>query len=211
MPWRDDVAAIVEGWYPGGEDGEITAAVLFGEVNPSGKLPITFPRHEGDGPADTPERYPGVDGVVSYDEGLLVGYRWYDATGTKPLYPFGFGLSYTTFALADLRVDAHRGGDGPSADLSVLVTNTGGRAGAEVVQVYVAYPEGTGAPPKQLRGFAKVELEAGDSRRVSLTLPERAFAAWDVAAHDWEILSGRYRLLVGTSSAATPLSAEVVF
>jgi len=209
MPWVNEVAAIVEGWYPGGEDGHTTAAVLFGDVNPSGKLPITFPASDDQGPTGTPERYPGIDGKAHYDEGLEVGYRWYQANGQTPLFPFGFGLSYTTFRLEGLELSRVRLEPGQSTEVTVRVTNTGARTGAEVVQVYVAYPPSLGEPPRQLRSFARVELAAGESRRVSLPLAERALAVWDANDQGWVVRRGSYGILVGTSSEDTPLSASL--
>jgi beta-glucosidase len=209
MPWNERVAAIVEGWYPGGEDGTVTAAVLFGDVNPSGKLPITLPATDGQGPTNTPERYPGVDGVVYYDEGLLVGYRWYDATGEVPLYPFGFGLSYTSFALDGLELSDDTVEPGQSFRVAVGVENTGERGGAEVVQVYVAYPPEASEPPKQLRAFQRVELAPGESRRIEMELGERALAIWDTPSGDWLVGPGAYQIMVGTSSVDTPLRATV--
>ncbi len=205
MPWLDGVAAVVEGWYPGGEDGAVTAAVLFGDANPSGKLPITFPATDGQGPAaGRAERYPGVDGSVFYDEGLAVGYRWYDATGEVPLFPFGHGLSYTSFQLGRAKVSPRRLRPGESLEVEVKVTNTGRRAGAEVVQVYVAYPPTLGEPPKQLRGFAKVALAPNESRRVRISLDERALAIWHEERRAWSVEPGDYTLLIGRSSAETP-------
>jgi beta-glucosidase len=209
MPWNAHVPAIVEGWYPGGEDGYVTAAVLFGDANPSGKLPITLPATDTQGPTNTPERYPGVSGKVYYDEGLLVGYRWYDATGEVPLYPFGFGLSYTSFALDGLELSDDAVEPGQSLRVAVRVENTGERGGAEVVQVYVAYPPEAGEPPRQLRAFQRVELAPGESRRIEMELGERALAIWDATAGDWRVAAGAYRILVGNSSVDTPLLATV--
>jgi len=200
MPWVDDVAAIVEGWYPGGEDGEVTAAILFGDSYPSGKLPITFPVLETDGLANSPERYPGVDGRVYYDEGLMVGYRWFQSQGIEPLFPFGFGLSYTSFAIDDLVLANNTVTSGEPVELQVRVTNTGDREGAEVVQAYVAYPTGLGEPPRQLRAFQKVHLQPGESQVVDLALDARAFAIWDEVAGAWVVNPGTYKILVGDSS-----------
>lgn len=207
MPWLAQVPAVVEAWYPGEEDGNVVAAVLFGDVDPSGRLPMTFPARETEVPASTPEQYPGVDGTVHYTEKLLVGYRWYDAKNVAPLFPFGFGLSYTTFAVSDLAVAPYTG-NGPVV-VQVSVTNTGRRAGAEVVQAYVAAPASAGEPPKQLKGFAKVELKPGETRRISLPLDPRAFSIWDVARHAWTVVPGRHEILVGTSSRDLPLRASV--
>jgi len=209
MPWADEVAAIVEGWYPGGEDGETTAAILFGDVYPSGKLPITFPVSESDGLANTPERYPGVDGKVYYDEELQVGYRWFQSQNITPLFPFGFGLSYTTFSVDNLSVTTPTVQAGDPVTLQVRVSNTGDREGAEVAQAYVAYPAELGEPPKQLRAFQKITLQPGESQTVELTLNARALAVWDTDAHDWVVTPGTYGILVGTSSADTPLQATV--
>jgi beta-glucosidase len=205
MPWLDSVAAVVEAWYPGQEDGNAIAAVLFGDVNPSGKLPVTFPRSLADVPAATAARWPGEDGRVRYDEGLLVGYRWYDARHLSPLFPFGFGLSYTTFGFANLRVTA--GADG-AASVGVDVTNTGARAGADVVQVYVGSPPASGEPPWQLKAFRKVQLAPGETRRVSFELGPRAFAQWDSAASGWSVGAGDYRIGVGDASNRLPLTAS---
>jgi beta-glucosidase len=209
MPWVEDVAAIVEGWYPGGEDGEITSAILFGDTYPSGKLPITFPVVQSDGLANTPERYPGVNGKVFYDEELQVGYRWFQSQNIAPLFPFGYGLSYTSFSISDLVLATSELSAGEPLSLQVRVSNTGEREGAEVVQVYVSYPEQLSEPPKQLRAFHKVALQPGRSETVNLTLEARALAMWDTEAHSWIVKPGNYRILVGNSSANTPLAANV--
>jgi beta-glucosidase len=146
------------------------AALLFGDASPSGKLPITFPASEADWPPNTPERYPGVDNKVYYSEGLEVGYGWYQANEITPLFPFGFGLSYTTFEIDSFTVDTSSGQPADSLDVQVRVTNTGTREGSEVVQVYVGYPAELGEPPKQLRAFEKVTLAPGESQAVTLTL-----------------------------------------
>ena len=212
MPWVDAVPAVLEAWYPGQEDGHAIAAVLFGDANPSAKLPVSFPRRLADVPASTPAQWPGVGGQVRYSEGLQVGYRWYQARNVAPLFPFGFGLSYTTFRLANLRVvpgryDGRRG-DRP-ATATVDVTNTGTRAGAEVVQAYVGAPASTGEPPWQLKGFRKVRLAPGETVRVSFELGPRAFAQWDAAADRWVVAPGEYRIAVGSSSADLPLRGTV--
>jgi beta-glucosidase len=205
MPWVDEVPAVLQAWYPGEEDGNALAALLFGDVNPSGKLPVTFPRAETQTPVSTPERYPGVNGTVVYSEKLEVGYRWYDAQDEDPLFPFGYGLSYTSFAFGHLRVTPAHG----RVDVEVDVTNTGRRAGAEVAQAYLTFPPSAGEPPRQLKAFAKVYLRPGERRHVRLTLDQRAFAVWDTAAQDWTTVTGRYRVSVGDSSRNLPLSAPV--
>ena len=206
MPWVDSVAGVVEAWYPGQEDGNAIAAVLFGDVNPSARLPVSFPKSLADVPASTSEQWPGVGGQVRYSEGLLVGYRWYQARAVAPLFPFGFGLSYTTFRFSHLRVAR---GHGSSVRVTATVTNTGRRAGAEVVQVYVGAPAATGEPPWQLEGFARVDLEPGRAMQVSFDLGPRAFAQWDTAGESWVVGAGRYRIGVGDSSASLPLVGQV--
>jgi beta-glucosidase len=208
MPWLDQVPALLEAWYPGEEDGNAVAALLFGDVNPGGKLPITFPRQPGDVPANTTAQYPGVNGVATYSEGVMVGYRHYDAAGIAPLFPFGYGLSYTTFRLSNLTVHGGRAGD---VTVGVDVTNTGPRPGSEVVQVYVGHPTDSAVPepPHQLEAFDKVDVAPGRTRRVELHLDPRAFAFWDTATGAWTAPDGVYRLSVGTSSRDLPLSAPV--
>jgi beta-glucosidase len=207
MPWLDKVPAVLEAWYPGEEDGNVVADLLFGKADPSGKLSVTFPRAEGDTPAHTPQEYPGVDGTVIYSEGLKVGYRWYDAEHIEPLFPFGFGLSYTTFSLSDLSVSPE------SADgvvhVSLIVKNTGSVAGADVAQVYVADPAAADEPPHQLKGFDKVSLAPGVSRRVTITLGPNAFSAWNTAASRWKVVPGRFEILAGDSSRDLPLHGSV--
>jgi beta-glucosidase len=205
MPWLDRVPAVVEAWYPGEEDGNAVASVLFGDVNPSGKLPVTFPRAETDTPAHTPDRWPGVNGTATYSEGLQIGYRWYDGQGIEPLFPFGYGLSYTTFRFGHLTVNPTRIG----ATVGVDVTNTGTRAGADVAQVYVGAPVATGEPPRQLKGFQKVFLRPGQTRRLTFTLNRRAFSVWDATEHAWTTSPGRYAVSVGDSSRNLPLHDAV--
>ncbi len=208
MPWVDQVPAILEAWYPGEEDGNALAALLFGDVNPSGKLPVTFPRTESQTPVSIPERYPGVNGTVVYSENLEMGYRWYDAQGEEPLFPFGYGLSYTSFAFSRLRVTPVLGRYG-KADVEADVTNTGSRAGATVAQVYLTFPASAGEPPRQLKSFAKVFLRPGESRHLRFSLDQRAFSVWDSAAQNWTTVAGRYQVAVGDSSRNLPLSAPV--
>ncbi len=219
MPWVGSVPGLVEAWYPGEEDGNVVADVLFGKVNPSGKLPMTFPVHEKDTPANTPEQWPGVGqdakgvgGTATYSEKLLVGYRWYDQTGTKPLFPFGYGLSYTTFALSNISTATMAMAALPGETrmaVSVEVKNTGSRDGSEVVQVYVAAPAAAGEPPKQLKGFAKVALKAGETKQVEIALDPRAFSVWSVEKNQWVVFPGTHTVLVGTSSVELPLKATV--
>jgi beta-glucosidase len=193
MPWVGEVAAVLQCWFPGEEMGHALADVLSGDVSPSGKLPTTFPRRLEDTPAFT--SYPGERGQVRYGEGVFVGYRWYDARAIEPLFPFGHGLSYTTFELGVPHWD--------DPDLRLQVTNTGSVRGAEVVQCYVHDVEATVVrPPQELKAFAKVWLDPGESREVRLHLDDRAFAFWDAERGDWTVEPGRFELLVGTSSRA---------
>jgi beta-glucosidase len=214
MPWLDHIQGLFEAWFPGQEDGNAIAALLFGDVNPSAKLTETFPKSEADLPTRTAQQYPGVtqagDSVgphSAYSEGLLVGYRWYDAKNIAPLFPFGFGLSYTTFDVRNLAIAP--AGDATAANVSFDVVNTGARAGAEVPQVYVSDPAASGEPPKQLKGFSKVLLQPGESRRVTLPLDFRSFAYWSTAASSWQVAPGCYRVLVGRSSRDLPLAGTV--
>jgi len=211
MPWIGQVPAILEAWYPGEEDGNAVAALLFGDVNPSGKLPITFPRQGSDVPANTPQQYPGVNGVAVYSEGVFMGYRHYDARGIEPLFPFGFGLSYTSFRLDHLKLSPPTGVSHGDVTVQVDVTNTGSRAGSEVVQIYVGRPVDSAVPqpPHQLAGFLKVTLRPGQTRHIAVHLGPRAFAHWDVATHGWVAPDGLYRIFAGTSSRDLPLSAPV--
>jgi beta-glucosidase len=195
MPWVSQVPAILQMWYAGMEGGHAIADVLLGKINPSGKLPITFPRVLEDSPAHALDDY-GPD-VCSYKEGIFVGYRWFDAKRIEPLFPFGHGLSYTKFDLAELEVE--RGAAGVSVSLSI--SNVGERAGAEVVQVYVGQVCCSVARPvRELKGFAKVFLEPSESRRISVHLSERAFAFWSVQTGDWKVETGEFVIEVGVSS-----------
>lgn len=200
MPWIDGVPALLEAWYPGEESGNAIADVLFGDVNPSGKLPITFPKRVEDTFAADRTQYPGIHGIVDYKEGIDVGYRHDDQDNIEPLFPFGFGLSYTTFTFSNLRVG------GQTIDFDV--TNSGKVAGSEVAQVYVTMPPVAGEPPKQLRAFQKVTLDPGKSAHVRLTLGDRAFQIWDVVSHAWKTVPGTYGIHVGSSSRDLPLQAD---
>jgi beta-glucosidase len=199
-PWLAKVPGVLEAWYGGSEAGHALAAVLFGDVNPSGKLPCTFPKSMADTPAQQggARAYPGVDGVVHYDEGLLVGYRWYDTKKIEPLFPFGFGLSYTTFAYSNLRVTPA----GPSAaTVECDITNTGRVAGAEVAQVYVQDAHSkVQRPEKELKGFAKVSLAPGETKTVRVALNARSFAYYSAENHSWVVEAGDYGILIGGSS-----------
>ncbi|MDR7085408.1 beta-glucosidase [Aeromicrobium panaciterrae] len=208
MPWLDSVKAVVENWYPGQVDGDAITSLLFGDSNFSGKLPITFPKQVGDGPLRTPEQFPGVTGTdgiprSTYSEKLLIGYRWYQAKNIKPLFPFGYGKSYTSFAFSGLKVTPKAGG---AATVSVKVTNTGSRSGAEVAQAYVAFPKAAGEPPLQLKAFKKIFLKPGKSASITLTLDRSAFSIWKSG---WTVTRGCYKVRVGSSSADLPLAKSI--
>jgi beta-glucosidase len=205
MPWADDVAAIVQLWFPGMEGGNALADVLFGDVNPSGRLPTSFPRRLEDSPAYP--YYPGQNGVVHYAEGLLVGYRHYDRSNIAPKFCFGHGLSYTRFEYANLSVHADAG----AARVSVDVTNVGDRAGQEVVQVYVRDPASAeNEPDRELRDFTKFSLDAAQTRTVTFDLPSRAFAHWDSLTGSWTVRPGQREILVGSSSRDIRETAYVI-
>jgi beta-glucosidase len=203
------VAAVLEAWYPGEEDGHAVADVLTGKVNPGGKLPLSFPRSVEDTLAANPEQYPGANGVAHYSEGLEVGYRAYSAHHIAPLFPFGFGLSYTEFKFDGLKVSKEPGS--ANATVSFKLTNTGKRAGAEVAEVYLGFPaidEGN-EPPMQLKAFSKVLLNPGESKTVAVKLDTRAFSYWSEKAHAWTVAPGEFQVMVGDSSANTPLKANL--
>ena len=229
MPWADRAPAILEAWYPGEEDGHATAAVLFGDYDPSGKLPLSFPRRLADLPAHAKSQYPGVPTpgakpfrlhgrrkmmpmVVTYSEGLEVGYRYYDAHHIAPLFPFGFGLSYTHFQFRQLRITPAKltaGSGRAAANISFELANTGKRAGTEVAQLYVGFPHSAGEPPRQLKAFARVHLAPGQRRRIRLRLPVAALRIWSAKRQGWRGVAGSYRILVGDSSRNLPLRGRL--
>lgn len=202
MDWADEVPAIVEAWYPGMEGGHAIADVLFGDINPSGKLPVTFPRRLTDGPAHRAQRtYPGDGNTVYYDEGVFVGYRHFDEQGIEPLFPFGHGLSYTEFGYSDLQLDRDILSSGETLTVSLRLTNTGGTAGAEVVQLYLSDPEASlPRPPRELKAFCRTHLEPGESQRVTFTLCTRDLCFFDEASNRWQAEVGEFQVGVGASS-----------
>jgi beta-glucosidase len=209
MPWLGQVAGVLESWYPGQEFGTAIAALLWGDADPSGRLPMTFPA--SDAQAHASVNFPGTiasgpsgaQPAVTYAEGLDVGYRWYDAMGQAPLFPFGYGLSYTTFRYSGLQVTPA----GRGAEVRVRVTNTGRRAGADVVELYVGMPAATGEPPRQLKGFARVDLAPGAAAVVSFTLGPSALSVWDGGSGGWVLRPGTYRAMIGDSSSDIRASA----
>jgi beta-glucosidase len=207
MPWLSSVAGVLEAWYPGQQDGSAIAALLFGDANPSGHLPVTFPQSLSQVPASTPAQWPGQSGTVQYTEGIDVGYRWYDAHSLTPLFPFGYGLSYTSFSFSNLRVSALP--QGGAATVTATVTNTGSVAGADVAQLYVTDPATAGQPPRQLEGFARVSLAPGASQQVSFPLSQTSLRYWNPTANAWATATGSYGIKVGDSDANLPLSGTL--
>jgi beta-glucosidase len=211
LPWLDAVPAVMQAWYPGQECGYSIADVLTGAAEPGGRLPQTWPLRMEDTVAfGDPLAYPAVDGHVVYKEGVFIGYRHHEAHGHAVRFPFGYGLSYTTFALEGLTLDRATLQAGESLTATVTVRNTGPRAGSQVVQLYVHDAVSTlPRPPQELKAFAKVALQPGESTTVALTLPMRAFAAFDEARAAWVAEAGAFEVRVGTSSADLPLRAAV--
>ena len=207
VPWKDQVGAILHAWYPGEDGGTAVAQLLFGDASPSGHLPISWESKLSDNPSlATYYPEPGTNKIV-YREGVFVGYRGYDHSKRKPLFPFGYGLSYTSFAFSGLNVSERAPG---TETVTFSVKNTGAAAGATVAQVYVA-PKTTGVerPEKELKGFARVELRPGEAKSVTVELKPRDFAYFDEGTHDWHVMKGEYAVRVGESSEALPLQHEV--
>ncbi len=198
MPWANQVAGIAMAWYPGQENGNALAQVLFGDVNPSGKLPVSIPPSASQVPTSTPAQWPGVNGHTVYSEGLQIGYRWYDANDVTPLFPFGFGLSYTTFGYSNLTVSAVS----PSGQVQIGfdLTNTGTLPGAEVPQLYLGFPTAAGEPPRLLKGFQKITLSPGQTQHVTFNLDWEDLANWDAIARGWIVTPGSFQVMVGASS-----------
>lgn len=200
-PWRDDVSAILAPLMPGQEYGNAIAEVLFGDVNPGAKLPLTFPSVENEtGFAD--DQWPGVNRTANYTEALEVGYRWYAAhPKVKPAFPFGHGLSYTAFKYSDLHVEGR--------SIQFRVQNIGKVGGSEVPQLYLKFPDSAGEPPKQLKGYSKISLGPDESQSIKFTLDDRSFSIWDSAKHMWSIVQGDFGVMVGSSSEDIRLTGTV--
>jgi beta-glucosidase len=227
-PWRESINALLEAWYPGQDGGNAIARVLFGDSDPGGRLPATFPRSEADLPTAPggAAEYPGTVNSEhecelhfslpcpywqeTYGEGVFEGYRWYDSQHIEPAFPFGFGLSYTRFRYSELAIEPGTGPQ-PSASVSVTVTNTGSRTGWAVPQLYVGLPSSPGVPqpPNQLSGFAKVGLAPGQSQRVSIPLNTRSLSYWSDAAAGWRVAQGCVKVRVGSSSRKLPLAGKL--
>jgi beta-glucosidase len=221
MPWVQNVSAILEAWYAGSSGSDAVANILFGDVNPSAKLPMTFPRSVADLPHPTlvqpPPKTVDADrqgwkriaaGLppfdVTYDEGVKVGYKWYDAENKPVLFPFGYGLSYTTYSYSNLKV-----APGRNPQVTFTVTNTGNRAGAEIAEVYAALPASAAEPPKRLVGFSKIKLNAGESKEVTVDVDQKYLSIFNVAQHGWQLVPGDYTFQVGGSSQDLPLKHTV--
>jgi beta-glucosidase len=223
MPWSDKVNAILEAWFAGSSGHKALANILFGDVNPTAKLPITFPKSESDlphlsivkpppfnePPSGDPDawkkRLQGLPAFqTNYDEGLKVGYKWYDAEKKPVLFAFGHGLSYTTYSYSDLKVNP-----GERLNLSFNVKNTGSRAGTEIAQIYAALPASAGEPPKRLVGWSRVKLNPGESKDVTVEVDPWFLAVFDAARHAWSRTPGDYTILVGGASDSLPLHAAV--
>ena len=208
MPWLHRVAAVIQAWYPGRAVGSATASVLFGDADPGGRLPVTFPASAAQGPIRSAAEYPGVAGQVSYDEGVFVGYRYYQEHGQTPLFPFGHGLSYSSFRYTDLRVVRS---DGDAAMVEAKVTNVGPRVGTAVAEVYVGrLPTPVATPPRQLAGFAKVMLRPGEAALLTMRVPGRVLSYWDEQTRSWVMPAGRVAVYVGNSSADTELTGSLL-
>jgi beta-glucosidase len=212
MPWLSQVSAVLEAWYPGQRGGAAIANLLFRSVNPSGKLPVTFPASVNDlphpaiaAPPDSSTPFP-----VDYSEGFLVGYKWYDAKNITPRFPFGFGLSYTTFSFSNVTLADNLAAENPNFQVTFDLANTGAIAGAEVAQVYVEFPANTGEPPKRLAGWQKVFLQPGERQHVTVEVDKNdsshPLSSWNVNSNSWQTMPGDYSVYVGNSSSKTSLT-----
>lgn len=208
MPWLGNVSAILDTWYPGQTNGTALANVLFGKVDPGGHLPVTFPAKLADVPASSRESFPGVDGKVHYTEGILVGYRWYEAKHIQPMFPFGFGLSYTHFQYSHLKLSAQKVDGVTAVQVSARATNDGHVKGSDVAQLYLGMPASTGEPPRRLVEFERVTLAPGQSQVVHFTIEPRD--EWWWGHNGWTESAGAYTVYVGDSSALAnlPLTAH---
>ncbi|PWT90892.1 MAG: glycosyl hydrolase, partial [Blastocatellia bacterium] len=197
-------------WYPGQDDGSVIADVLFGNVNPSGKLPITFPRARQEVAVATAEQYPGVNGIGRYSEGVFVGYRHFDKKNIAPQFPFGHGLSFTTFDYSNIKLSQNKIKAGESLTVELQLKNTGRRDGAEVVQLYVQDVQASvERPVKELKAFEKVMLKPGQTKMVRMQLNERSFAFYDPVQKKWVVEPGEFKILIGSSSRDIRLSAAL--
>jgi beta-glucosidase len=217
MPWPGNVTAVLEAWYPGQSGGAAIARLLFGAVNPSGKLPLTFPAGTNDLPRPVINTPPDASTPfpVNYAEGFYVGYKWYNVHGITPLFPFGFGLSYTTFAFSNASLVNNLSSANPNLQVTFALANTGSVAGAEVAQVYLAFPANTGEPPRRLAGWQKVMLQPGAQQQVTIEVDandsSHPLSYWDVGANAWLMAPGTYTVYLGNSSSSASLTAVGTF
>jgi beta-glucosidase len=216
MPWAEKVKGIVEMWYPGIGGAQALANILFGDVNPSGKLPVTFAKTEADlphpvvpglknaGPVESDDRHQKVGPFdLTYTEGARVGYKWFESTHKQPLFPFGYGLSYTTYDYSALTVDDAQ------KTVRFTVRNTGSQAGTEIAQVYVALPATAKEDYKRMVAWQRVKLAPGESKEVTLKLDPLYLSVFNTDNNAWQLLPGEYRVLAGASSQQTPLTATL--
>jgi beta-glucosidase len=209
--WLDRVPAVVEAWYSGEQIGRAVAEILFGDVNPSGKLPATFEKRWEDNPS-SPYYHINDNSKTPYTEGVFVGYRGYDKNKTEPQFCFGYGLSYTTFEFGGLKVVAKGTGESRIFNITCTVGNTGDRAGAEVAQLYVGQEQSSVPRPiRELKGFNKVMLQPGETKKVTFTLSAKDLAFYDVDTHAWKTEPGKFNLWVGSSSRDLPLHGEITW
>jgi beta-glucosidase len=227
MPWLSQVASVLDAWYPGESNGTALATVLFGKVDPGGHLPVTFPTDLSQVPASSPSQFPGTGGQVLYSEGINVGYRYYDASNETPLFPFGYGLSYTRFRFSAVSITPRQvqndtsdpgatacrcnGQSDNQVTVSATVTNTGQVAGSDVAQLYLGDPGAAGEPPRQLKGFQKVTLQPGQSTTVRFSLNGHDLSYWDAKANGWVVHGGQYQVYLGDSSSLANLPARGSF
>lgn len=202
MPWADSVASIIFSLMPGQMFGDAIASLVFGDAVPCAKLPITIPNKDNE-QGFSSSQYPGVNGVVTYSEGLFFGYRWYDQNNVKPLFPFGHGLSYTEFAYSNIKAT--------STEVTCQVKNVGKiHKGEEIAQLYLGFPKDAQEPPKVLRGFQKVELDVGEAKQITFPLKKNDISIWDVKGHAWQIVQGTFQVYVGSSSRDIRLNSSFV-
>ena len=211
MPWLSQVAGVVEAWYPGQTSGTSLASVLFGQTDPGGHLPVTFPASLSQVPASTTAQFPGNGSEVLYSEGIDIGYRWYDSKNITPMFPFGFGLSYTKFAYSGLSLSRTVVNGTQDVRVSATVTNVGKVAGSDVAQLYLGDPAATGEPPRQLEGYQRVTLNPGRSARVSFTITPQDMSWWSDSANGWTQTAGLYHVYVGDSAALSSLPLRNAF
>ena len=211
--WIDSVPSVIEAWYGGMEVGNAIANVLFGDVNPSGKLPLTFPKKLSDSPAHNSERsFPGVEERVFYDEGIYVGYRYFDKEQIDPLFPFGYGLSYTTFNYENLKLDKEKFTKNDTVTVSLDIVNSGNRSGMEIIQLYIQdIKSSIDRPPNELKQFKKVKLEQNERKTVELTLNFDDFSFYDDSTHSWVVEPGTFNILLGSSSRDIHLQKEIEY